>query len=98
MIFKFLRKLGAAGSAEEDPTAGQESVEYKGFTIYATPRRKGSEWMTMGVITKEIDGETRRHEFIRVDTHHSKEAATEFSLVKARQIVDEQGEAVLRKE
>ncbi len=98
MIFKFLRKLGASGGGDEDPTADQEGVEYKGFTIYATPRRKGSEWTTMGVITKEIDGETRRHEFIRVDTHHSKDAAVEFSLVKARQIVDEQGESALRKE
>ena len=97
MIFEFLRKLGASGTDEKEPTESQEGVEYKGFTIYATPRRKGSEWMTMGVITKEIDGETRRHEFIRVDTHPSKDAAVEFSLVKARQIVDEQGEAALRK-
>lgn len=97
MIFKFLRKLAASGGEEEDSTENQEGVEYKGFTIYATPKRKGSEWMTMGVITKDIDGETRRHEFIRVDTHSSKDAAVEFSLVKARQIVDEQGEGALGK-
>jgi hypothetical protein len=36
----------------------------------------------------------KEHKFIRADRHASYEDAVEFSLSKARQIVDQQGERV----
>jgi hypothetical protein len=34
----------------------------------------------------------REHRFVRADTHGSADQAREFAIVKARQIIDEQGD------
>jgi len=50
------------------------------------------QYQTAGIITKEIGGVAKEHKFIRADRHASYEDAVEFSLGKARQIVDQQGD------
>ena len=39
-------------------------------------------------------GETKSHPFVRADLHASREQAIEFSLLKAQQIIDEQGDRI----
>ena len=77
---------GGAGSAAAEP------VEYNGYLIRPNPYARGGGYQTCGVITKEIAGETKEHRFVRAETHPSREGATEFSLAKAKQIIDEQGD------
>jgi hypothetical protein len=36
----------------------------------------------------------KEHRFIRVDTHASKDDAIAFSITKAQQIIDEQGDRI----
>jgi len=87
-----MKKLfgGGAGGSE---TAAGEPVEYKGYTILPAPERTGSGWNTAGTITKAAaDGEARERRFVRVDTHTNKDDAIAFSVTKAQQIIDEQGE------
>ena len=43
------------------------------------------------MITKDIGSVTEEHKFIRADRHASYDDAVEFSLGKARQIIDQQG-------
>ncbi|MGF1610705.1 MAG: HlyU family transcriptional regulator [Kiloniellales bacterium] len=69
-----------------------EAVDYKGFSIRPAPRREGSQWLTAGVITKQIGDELKEQHFIRADFFSSKEEADSCALRKARQIIDEQGE------
>jgi hypothetical protein len=38
----------------------------------------------------------KEHKFIRVDTHTSKDDAVAFSITKAQQIIDEQGDRIFR--
>lgn len=83
---------GGAGGA----TAAGEPVEYKGCTIRPAPERTAGGWNTAGIITKAIDGEEREHRFVRVDTHSSKDDAIAFSVTKAQQIIDEQGDRLFR--
>ena len=86
----FFKKLfgGGAPKAEEPvPTA-----EHAGFTIQATPYSHEGQWQMCGVISKEIAGEIKSHRFIRADKFGSKDEAAEWTLVKARQIVDQMGE------
>ena len=45
-----------------------------------------------GSVEKEINGVRKEHKFIRADRHASYDDAVEFSLAKARQIVDQMGE------
>jgi hypothetical protein len=77
----------AGGEAKE--TA---AVEHEGYTVRAAPFRDGGEFQTAGVIEKTIDGERKQHKFVRAERFPSIEAATEFSLIKGRQIVDMLGE------
>ncbi|MFQ5970897.1 MAG: HlyU family transcriptional regulator [Alphaproteobacteria bacterium] len=94
MVFKFLR--GLAGRTEGGAEKPGPQVDYKGFSIQPAPQRQGSGWNTAGVISKEVEGEVKTHHFIRVDTHSSRDDAESFSVTKAKQIIDEQGEALFR--
>ena len=89
----FWKKLfgGSGGSAVEP--AG-EPVDYKGFSIRATPFSEGGQYQTCGVISKEIADEVKEHRFIRADRFASKDDAIETTLRKARQVIDEQGERI----
>ena len=82
---------GAAGLA-----APGEPVEYHGYQITPAPQRQASGWNTAGVITKTFDDGVKEHRFIRVDTHASKDDAITFSITKAQQIIDEQGDRLFR--
>ena len=69
-----------------------EATPYNGYLIRATPYARGGGYQTCGVITKEVAGETKEHRFVRAETHPSRAAAAEFSIAKARQLIDEQGD------
>lgn len=94
-----LKKL-FGGSADSDHSGGPQAdaVEYKQFSIFAAPIKEGSQFKTAGRIVFEQDGESRQSQFIRADNHASLEAATEHSVNKAKQIIDERGEALLERE
>ncbi len=91
---KFLGGLMGAGGESSGPSAAP--VEYEGFAIRPDPKREGAQWRMGGVISKEVDGEVKEHAFIRADTFGAKEDADTFSIVKAKQIIDEQGDGLFR--
>jgi hypothetical protein len=72
--------------------AGAEAVEYNGYRIRPAPYWRLGQYQTCGVIEKEVAGEMKEHRFIRAEMHPSREAAIAFSIAKARQLIDEQGE------
>ena len=71
-------------------------MEYNGYEIQPAARPQGGQWLTAGIIRKEVDGEMKEHSFLRADTHPSQKAADDFALVKGRQIIDEQGDRLFR--
>ena len=90
----FFSKLFGGSDGEAAPSA--EAIEYKGYTIQPAARRQGGQWLTAGIIRKEIDGTMKEHSFLRADTHGSQKDADDFALVKGRQIIDEQGDRIFR--
>ena len=88
----FWKSLFGGGSATESEGKPGAPVEYNGFTIRAAPYKAEGQYQTAGIITKEVGGVAKEHKFIRADRHASYDDAVEFSLAKARQIVDQQGE------
>lgn len=86
----FWKSLFGGGAVEEAKPS--DPVEYNGFTIRAAPYKAEGQYQTAGIITKDIGGVPKEHKFIRADRHASLDDAVEFSLSKARQIVDQQGE------
>ena len=90
----FFRSLfGGRDKARGDgPPAVAKEIEHKGFTIQATPYKDAGQYQTCGVVAKEVGGERKAHQFIRADRFASLDEAIDCSLMKGRQIVDEQGE------
>jgi hypothetical protein len=82
------------GGASAGGAAGKSGapVEYKGFTLRVAPYESEGQYQTAGVIEKEIAGVRKEHRFIRADRFASREDAAEFSLLKARQLVDQMGD------
>ncbi|HMB47212.1 MAG TPA: HlyU family transcriptional regulator [Afifellaceae bacterium] len=92
-LFGKLTGAGAANGGDNDGAGvAGEAEDYKGFTITPVPRPSGGQYNTAGQITREIDGEVKKHQFIRADTHAGREEAIRHSLSKAKQIIDEQGD------
>ena len=90
--------LGGGGAGAAPKTVEAEAVEYQGFLIRPTPYSRNGQFQTCGVIEKEIGGERKEHRFIRAEAHPSAEQAIEFSITKAKQIIDHQGERLFRDE
>jgi hypothetical protein len=92
----FLKKLFGLGSGGESAPAPAQTVEYQDYTITPAPYEAEGQYQTAGAITKLIDGEVKEHRFIRADRHPSYDVAVEFTVSKARQIIDEQGERIFK--
>ena len=92
-LFKFL----TGGAFEGSDKSTVESIEYKGFTIEAEPIQENNAYRTAGFITGEINGESKRIQFIRADQHSEQQMAIDHSITKARQIIDEQGTKLLKR-
>lgn len=86
---------GSGGSGGSGPGgSGPEPEEHAGFRIYAEPIKETGGHRVAGRIEKDIDGQTRRHDFVRADVCQSFDDARRISLAKARQVIDEQGEGM----
>jgi hypothetical protein len=96
-LTRLLRRLMPSGGGETADQEGTEGVEYKGYTIRPTPRRQGAQWLTAGVITRRFEDETREQQFIRADTHASRDDADACAIAKAKRIIDEQGDGLFHK-
>jgi len=90
------KKLFGGGAVEDAERAPAATEEYKGFTLRAVPYENDGQFQTAGIVEKQIDGVRKEHKFIRADRHPSYEDAVAFSLSKARQLVDEQGERMFK--
>lgn len=91
-FLKSLFGFGGQRPADDGKPAASSSIEHKGFTITAVPFRNEGQFQTAGTVSREIGGEVKEHRFIRADRHASLEDAVQFSLMKGRQLVDEQGD------
>ena len=84
-------RLFGGGAKPETPAEMHE-----GFRIVPTPLAEGGTYRLSARIEKEIDGETRVHTLLRADTFQNAEEAARFSVLKARQVIDQMGEAIFR--
>lgn len=88
----FLKKLFGGGKASEPVAAPPE--EYNGYTLQAVPYQEAGQWQMSGVISKSVNGVVKEHRFVRADRFPSREDAVSFTLTKARQIVDLNGDRI----
>jgi hypothetical protein len=81
---------GRGGDAKTEKVA--DPVEYKGYVIRAAPYKNNGHYQTAGSIERDIGGVKKEHRFIRADAYASYDDAVTFTVNKARQIIDLQGE------
>ena len=85
-------RLAGGGAASPGPAI--PTVEYKGYRIRPEPYRTKDQYQTAGTIEKVTPDGIREHRFIRADTYHSREDAIAFTIAKAKQIIDQQGDRI----
>ncbi|NKX43387.1 HlyU family transcriptional regulator [Roseicyclus persicicus] len=65
---------------------------YKGFRIFPEPEAGQGGYRLGARIEKEVGGAMQTHRMIRADRIQSAEEAEAFSIRKAKQLIDEQGD------
>ena len=83
---------GGSGGTPKAP----EAVEHDGFKIFVEPIKEGSGYRLAARIEKQIGGEVKSHNVIRADVFNSLDEANQFSLAKAKQVIDEMGDGLFR--
>lgn len=86
------RLAGGSGGASNGPPIA--AVEYKGYRITPTPIQSGGQYRTAGTIEKDTPDGVKEHRFVRADTCHGLEDAISFTVAKAKQIIDQQGDSI----
>jgi hypothetical protein len=90
----FWKKLFGSGSAGDGPAKVARETTHDGFRIEAMPYAEAGQYQVAGVISKEIDGALKQHRFVRADRFPSLDEAADFSVMKAQQIIDQQGDRI----
>jgi hypothetical protein len=94
-------KLKAAWIRLAEKSGGGEpaeaAIEYKGYRIRPAPYRTDGLYQTAGIIEKDDADGVKQHRFVRADTHQTREAAVAFTISKAKQIIDLQGDRLFSK-
>ena len=87
----FLKKLfGGGGTAHSDP----DPETHNGYRIYCEPVKDAGGYRIAARIEKDFGEDTKTHRMIRADTCNSLEEAAETSLLKAKMLIDQQGDAI----
>jgi len=88
------RLLGRIFGPREPRRVVGEEVIYGRYRITPTPFEQGGRWITAGIIVLETEQGRREYRFVRADSHLTPEDALRFSVLKARQMIDQLGERV----
>ena len=83
-----------SGSGAANEAAPAEAVDYKGYRIRPAPYLSNRQYQTAGSIEKDTPDGLREHKFVRADTYASRDDAITFTIMKAKQIIDQQGDRI----
>lgn len=86
------KRLFGGGGKETPPAPAAPPESYKGFDIFAEPRREGDQYRVAARIEKDVDGTRKVHHLVRADTMAGFDDACTASVNKAKQMINEQGE------
>ena len=84
------RLFGGSKNNAPDP------VSYNGYVIFADPVEEAGGFRLSARIEKEFGGELKVHNLIRADVPSNRDEAVNLSIAKAKQVIDQQGDAIFR--
>ncbi|MEM0946169.1 MAG: HlyU family transcriptional regulator [Pseudomonadota bacterium] len=82
----FSKLFGGSAKSTPDPVA------YEGFDIIPDPIAEGGKYRLSARIEKTVGDERKTHLVIRADVFDDRAQAESFSVAKAKQVIDEQGD------
>lgn len=91
-MFGKLSKMLGMGSGEAP--VKEEVTEYEGYRIIAAPISEGNGYRVAARIEKTIDGSVKTHQLIRADVISTLDDAETASVLKAKQVIDQQGDQI----
>jgi hypothetical protein len=96
MLSKLKEVWARLATREAGPSAAPpgETIEYKGYRITPAPYPSKGQYQTAGTIEKDSPEGPKVHRFIRADTYQSRDDAIAFTISKAKQIIDQQGDRI----
>ncbi|MEX1058534.1 MAG: HlyU family transcriptional regulator [Natronospirillum sp.] len=96
-MLKWLKQLlGNSGETATTTTgAVQHEEEYHGYCLRIAPQKQGGQYRIAATIHK-LDNPEKVHKLIRADLLPTLDVATEHSLSKARQAVDQLGDRLFK--
>lgn len=71
-----------------------QPILHKDFRIFPQPIREGSTFRIAARVEKDIGGELKVHSLIRADTRATLDEATEATILKAKQAIDQLGDTL----
>ena len=71
-----------------------QPILHKDCRIFPQPIREGSAYRIAARIEKDVGGQVKVHQLIRADTRQSLDDATEATVAKAKQAIDQLGDAL----
>jgi hypothetical protein len=86
------RLTGATPGAP--PEAANAVVDYKGYRIRPAPYLSEGQYQIAGIIEKDTPDGVKEHRFVRADRFPGHDDAVAFTVAKAKQIVDQQGDRI----
>jgi hypothetical protein len=98
MLSKLKEALGrlAGGGEGRRDEAPAPALEYRGYRIIPAPFWSKTHYQTAGSIEKDTPDGLKKHDFIRADTYASREDAVAFTITKAKQLIDQQGDRMFK--
>lgn len=90
----FLKKLFGGGESSGGASKVASRETYKDFIIEAAPMAESGQYRLRAFIVESEADDARRATVIRADLFTSADQAAEFAVMKAKQVIDEQGSAV----
>jgi len=97
-LSSIFKKMFSASGSGDSASSGETPIEHNGLQVLAEPIKEGSQYRTAGYIQKGEGDELQRTRFIRADNHATRDAAVAHAVQKGKQIIDEQGDAVLQRD
>lgn len=88
------RIFGLGGSGGASGSFASETRDYEGYVIHAEPVKDKGQWRLAGRITREIDGETKEHKYVRADLFSAREDAVNFAFQKGELIIRQTGKSL----
>ena len=77
-----------------DPAPAAEPVLHNDFRIFPEPIKEGSVFRIAARVEKTFGDTVKTHQLIRADTRSSMDEASEASIAKAKQAIDQLGDTL----